>query len=246
MLTFKQYIAETILNEKGNLQVNADFIYQKVLDALDHAHIDFGEDEIAFHIGKIIKNSNIDISMVIRPGGHDDVRLGKNKETGALTIVVDTRSALPDRDKIDSFLGSDRGRAMKIKKGIVDYLKDHRGGGEAPTRTKYEEEADTNTNIEDGYERLVKELNSRIVDFKGMIEELKGDMDTEDAGKQETARGAMAHLAKEQFGENSEEFKKIALGLLGNVKLVNKENKDKLANRLDSFYDQKIKPLLNK
>jgi hypothetical protein len=71
-------------------------------------------------------------------------------------------------------------------------------------------------------------------------------MDTENTGKRETAQRAMKHLAKEQFGDTLEEFKKIALKLFGVSKLMSKENKDKLSNRLDSFYDQKIKPLLAK
>ena len=82
-VTLKEYITSRILTEQSNVEVNADLIYQKLLDVLDNAHIDFDDDEISFHIGRVIKNSKINISMVIRPGDSDVVRLGKNTEDDA-------------------------------------------------------------------------------------------------------------------------------------------------------------------
>ena len=75
----------------------------------------------------------------------------------------------------------------------------------------------------------------------------------EDYGKKATVEAAKKHLAKEYFGEDAEGFKKIARGLMskdssgentGFANNLSKENKDRLDNRLESFYDQHIKPLL--
>lgn len=245
MVSFKQYVANSILAEQGKSEVNADVIYQKMLDVLDNAHIDFGEDMIAFHLGRIIKNSNIDISVVIRIEDRDDVRLGRNKDTDGLTIVVGTRKGLPARTEIDAFLSKDRTRAQKVKGFISQYLSEFYGDQDPSlVTTKYEEEVEANSSIDDRYEKLATQLRDRISDYSGMIEELQADMDTEDTSKREMAQRAMKHLGKEQFGDTLEEFKKIALKLFGVSKLMSKENKDKLSNRLDSFYDQKIKPLL--
>lgn len=247
MTSFKQYVTERILTEKGKSEVNADVIYQKMLDVLDNAHIDFDEDMIGFHLGRIIKNSNIDISVVIRVEDRDSVRLGRNKDTDGLTIVVGTRKELPARTEIDAFLSKDRDRAQKVKGFISQYLSEFYGDQDPSlVTTKYEEEVEANSSIDDRYEKLATQLRDRVSDYSGMIGELQADMDTEDTGKREMAQRAMKHLGKEQFGDTLEEFKKIALKLFGVSKLMSKENKDKLSNRLDSFYDQKIKPLLAK
>jgi hypothetical protein len=247
MGTFKQYISKSLLNERGGSATNADVIYQKLLGALDDAHIDFGTDMIEFHIGKVVKNSDVNIAMAIRRGASDEVRLGKNRDNGALTIVVETRGELPVRKEIDSFLAKDRDRAQEIKGMIAKYLTDHYPS-EDPSliTTQYEDSASANTDIDTKYETLARKLREKMEDFKGMIEELQDEMNTEDAGKRAAAKRAIDHLAGEEFGNNVNEFKKKAMELLGDPKMIDKENRDKIEKRLESFYDQKIKPLLAK
>jgi hypothetical protein len=244
---FTQYIKDHILIEKGNAENNADLIYQKMLDVLDNAHIDFDEDMISFHIGRIIKNSNVDLNLVIRQAGKDDIALGKNKKNGALTIVISVRGELPARKEIDAFLSKDRKRAQTVKSLISQYINTYYKS-ESPSliHTKYEEEVEANSSLDDRYEKLIKTMKERINDYNGMIEDLKDDMETENMGTREAAKRAMSQLRKEQFGNDVDEFKKIAMGLFGVSKMMSKENKDLLNNRLDSFYDQKIKTLIGK
>lgn len=246
MGALKNYIAESILTEKGSGEGNADLIYQKILDVLDHAHLDFGEDRIQFHIGRIIKNSNIDVEMVIRLASTNSVKLGRSK-SGTYTIVVDTRDQMPVRSEIDSFLAKNRHRAVQIKNALVKYLSDHYMNQEDPkTRTKYEEEVYNNDddNFEKHYENIIKELQNRMEECTGTIEELRAEMDTEDIGTRETAKMAISQISKEAFGKDLNEFKKIVKGILGkHGDGLTKENKEKMVNRLDSFYDQKIKPI---
>jgi hypothetical protein len=247
MGSFKQYISEAILSEKGGVEANADLIYQKILDVLDHAHIDFGEDKIEFHIGRIIKNSDIDISMVIRAGEFDNVRLGKNKQNDEYTIVVDVTSKLPLRDQIDSFLAKDRTRALDIKGAIVKYLTDrYLENGSNSVKTKYEEDSNYNMEFENNYEGIVSKLKDTMEEVQGTISELKKEMETADTGKRETVKRAMKSVIKDAFGDNFNEFKKIVNGMMKDSGDLSKENKEKLANRLESFYDQRIKPLLQK
>jgi len=253
MVSFKQYVAESILTEQGKSEVNADVIYQKMLDVLDNAHINFplqadaqgdaqGGGMIAFHLGKIIKNSNIDLSVAIRTEDKEAVRLARNKETQGLTIVVGTRKDLPARSEIDAFLSKNRTRAQKVKGFISEYLSDHYGN-EDPSliTTKYEEESEANSSFEDRWNKLVEQLKGRVSDYNGMMGDF--DDDTENVAIRETDKRAKRSLAKEQFGDTIEEFKKIALKEFGVSKMMSKENKDKLNSRLESFYDQEIRPL---
>ena len=247
MAGFKTYLSELVLKE-GSSELNADLIYQKVIDALDNAHIDFDEDRICFHIGRLAKNTAIDLVMVIRPSDEDEVRLGRDSE-GQYTIVVDVSDDLPSRDDIDDFIANDRMRAMHVKQAICRYLDSYHKKQDAPLdKTKYEDEAMNNAheNFEMKYESLVRQLKEKMTEYKGVSEELSREMETEDMGKREAAKMAMVGLAKEYFGENADEFKKIVSGMMKNdyLKGLTKENKDKLFNRLDSYYEQKVRPYI--
>lgn len=234
-----------VLTEAG-AELNADLIYQKIIDVLDNAHIDFDEDRIRFHVGRITKNSAIDVSIVIRPAAEDDVRLGKSSDD-EYTIVIDVAGDMPAREDIDDFIANDRMRAMHVKKAISKYLRDYRSEQDAPlSKTKYEDEAEDNdmANFERQYESLVRKLGERMSEYGGVCGELDGELDTEDMGRKEAAKLARTSLGKEYFGDNVDEFQKIAGTMLkaGYMKGLTKENKDKMLNRLGSYYDQKIKP----
>lgn len=256
MTTFKQYISKNVLNEKKGAALNADLIFQKLLDVLDHGHLDFDEDRIEFHIGRLTKNSGVDLRCVIRNGNDENVRLGKNKESGEFTVVVDTRGKLPVRSEIDSFLSKDRSRAQGMKGAISEYLQDFHGTSDEPSaKTGYEEEAEANTsaNFEARYEQAIKKIKEQIHEYKGVVAELDELEQTEDYGKKATIQAAKKELVKEYFGDDVEGFKKIARGHMskdehgentGFANNLSKENKERLENRLESFYDQHIKPLL--
>lgn len=256
MHNFKKYISESLLAERNNAELHSDLIFQRLLDALDHGHIDFDDDRIEFHVGKLTKNSSINLRCVIRNSQDEAVRLGKDRETDDLVVVVDTPDKLPVRTEIDSFLAKNRERAQGMKSVISDYLRDYHNGEDAPTtKTRYEEEAEANTsaNFENRYEVAMKKVKELMKEYREVVAELKMDGHTEDYGKKETVKAAQKILAKEYFGEDSEGFKKIARGLLskdehgentGFANNLSKENKKRLDNRLESFYDQHIKPLL--
>jgi len=249
MLKFKTFITEMVLRE----QASSDLIYQKMLDVLDDAHIDFDKDKICFHIGRITKNSAVDLFMTIRPSDAPSVRLGK--KDGVMHIVVDVEDRLPVRTEIDAFLAKDRKRASAIKACIDNYMSQHYSGDSDGSKTRYEDEQLVNGKkyFEAMYEKVVAELHDRIEEYNEACDDLNQQMDTEDTGVRETGKVAHRHLAKEYFGDNLEEFKKIAMGILNNgvdgknsamQRQLTKENKEKLENRLDSFYDQKVKPII--
>ena len=245
MHTFKTYLSETVLNEKAS-EVTADLIYQKIIDVLDNAHIDFSEDRIEFHIGRITKNSSLDVCMVIRPSNEDEVRLGKNSE-GQFTIVVDVAGDMPSRDDIDDFIANDRMRATHVKQALSKYMNQYKKDQDAPlAKTKYEDEVADNDygNFEGQYESLVRKLKERMDEYKGICDELNSEMDTEDMGRKEAAKMALKGLSKEYFGDNVQEFQKLVGSQMlkaGYMQGLTKENKEKLLRRLESYYDQKIK-----
>ena len=99
--------------------------------------------------------------------------------------------------------------------------------------------------IEDGNAAQAAQMGQALIGtVNGVCGELDGEMDTEDMSQREAAKMARSQLAKEYFGDNVDEFKKIAGGMLkaGYIQGLTKDNKEKLLNRLESYYDQKIKP----
>lgn len=254
MIKFKEFLIEQGI-EPHKVETTADVVFQKILDHLDHTHIDIDDRSIRFHVGVSIKNTTINLSVVIRNGSSNTIRMGTHKDSGDPTIVIDIRGELPARTKLHDFLAKDTVRARKIKGLIVQYLNSDKHNPEhvAEFRTTHEEETEVNSEgtFEEKYEAMIRKVKERIEEFKGSIEELKDEMNTEDKGKKEIARRAMTHLGNEQFGETEAAFKKIAEeifvgGQKDGIRLLSKENKEKLEKRLASFYVHKIKPLLVK
>ena len=258
MNSFKTFLYEKVIRD-SNTSVNSDVIFQKILDRVDTGHVDCDDDRVEFHVGRLIKNSTVDLMMVIRPSDSDAIRLGKMKDSGELAIVVDTTKKIPIRSEIDSFLSKNREVTQGVKSRIDEYLRKYLDVENAPeTKTKYEEdkEANTSKSFESKYQEMVKELNEKIKEFKEMTEMLRDEhKETSDEGKKATIKMAIRELAKESFGEDMDGFKKIARGILskdasgsntGFANNLSPENKKKLDSRLESYYDQKIKPLVSK
>jgi len=243
MNNLRDFIATKIITE-SSAESTVDLIYQKMLDVLDHAHIDYNENDIKFHLGRVVKNSSFDLEFCIRKTGNNSVRMGKNKSSGNWTIVVDCEENVPSRMEIDTFLSNDSKMTNQIKQMILKYVNEYRTGDEPSSRTKYEDETRDNENFEEVYEKIISELRCRLDDCEGTLKELNSNLDTENVSVRETTKLAIKNVAKEAFGDNLHEFKKVVREVVGNYdKGLTKENKERLHNRLESFYDQKIKPL---
>lgn len=258
MGSFRTFLSEKVIRD-SNTSVNSDVIFQKIIDRIDTGHVDCDDDRIEFHVGRLIKNSNIDLCMVIRPSDSDIIRLGKKKDSNEMCLVVDTTQPLPIRSEIDSFLAKNREVTQGVKSKIQEYLKTYfDADSPSEVKTKYEEDKEVNTSksFENKYKEMVSDLNEKIKEFKEMTEMLRKEhQETSDEGKKATVKMAIRQLAKESFGENMDEFKKIARGILskdasgkntGFANNLSPENKKRLDSRLESYYDQKIKPLLKK
>lgn len=256
MGNFKKFLSESFVIEKGPLST-VELVFQQILDRVDHGHVDMEDDYIEFHIGKLIKKSNFDVSLHIRRANSDIVRLAKRKSDDQYVIVVDTREELPVRTEIDNFLAKNKKIAQGLRSELIDYIEtkmDHDGEPELKTKDEEVDDDNTSANFEDRYQEMVQELKEKMQEYKEMVAELEEYMDTENEGQRNTAKLAMRQLASEEFGEDIEAFKKIARGIMshdgsgvntGFANNLSKENKKRLDSRLENLYDQKIKPLLN-
>lgn len=244
------------ISESKNAE--ADLIFQRIIDNIDDGHVEYSPNYIEVHIGRLVKKSKYNVVLVIESGSKEDVKLGKKKSTGEYIIYVTTDKDFPKRKTIDDFLSYNTKIADQIKRNLQTYLeKFHDDDNNDHAKTKYEEERDLNDrdNFEEKYRELVAKLDKRVRNFKETVENLKKDMETANVGKREAVRLAMKKTVKETFGENANEFVKIAVKLGSSNKegqesdlfnSLDKENKDKLKSRLENYYDQKIKPLLGR
>jgi hypothetical protein len=254
MPSFRTYLEESFISER--VSNNAELIFQKIVDRIDNGHIDIEDDCVEFHIGRLIKNSRVDLCMHIRCADSNNVRLGKKGDQ--CYVVIDTTKKLPERTTIDTFLTKDSDLANKVRECIDEFISDHMDHDNDPdvkTQGEDEHETNTSTHFEERYQLMMERLKDKIENYHRMVEKMKEEMHTENKSKKAVLSRAMSLLAEEEFGEDVEGFKKIARGLMsqddsgvnrGFANNLSPENKKRLDSRLESLYDQKIKPLLKK
>lgn len=252
-MRFKNFLRESLITENNVVELT----YQKILDNIDTGHVDFDSDKIETDVGKLIKNSKVNVKLVIRKSNENQIRLGKEKESETYAIVVDTTKGLPKRDEIDKFISRDEELTQGIKDSLKTYFKNyHDENKDDVTTTNHEDQAEANTSqvFEDRYEVMIKELNQRLSEFKEMTENLRNELEnTQNKGERETIKRAIARLAKDEFGEDLNGFLKVARGIIskgpegentGFANNLSKQNKERLHSRLENYYEQKIKPML--
>ncbi len=222
----------------------ADMIYQKVLDNLDTGFVDHSPERIETHIGRLIKNSKYNVYLVIRKSDVNSVKLGKRKDDESYAIVVDVKTNLPGRKEIDDFLSDNQQLASKFKDKLKLYLEKYYDESGEVVKTNYEEATEANDSVDDMYDKIVAELKSKITEFREMTADLEKKTQTSNLGRQKAAELAIKKLAKDHFGDNFKEFlSKCKKEYSEFWSDLSKENRAKLESRLESFYDQKIKPL---
>jgi len=241
-MNFKQFLieyAKPVANE-------SDIIYQKILDNLDHGHVDFTPEKVSLNVATIIKNSKYNnLHLVVRHGRGHTVRLGKDKDNKSV-IVIDVTGKLPTRKNLIRFFELPR-YADKIKLQLKRYFELHHNmdspnGNPEEKGSKYEQVKDANKNFEQHYEKFIKAIEQKILKYY----EAKNDLHdrqkrTGNTGKQEILNAATKHLFSTEIGGSFDEFKGIVMKLpeAAFTKYLEPEYKKKFTARLESFYEHK-------
>lgn len=241
MKTFQMY-----LTEKQGHQSRASLVFHKIISMLDHGHVDFTEKHVKFNIGALVKDSSYNnVNVLIRKGSNSGARLGISKADHASYVVIETPT-LPTRDKIDSFLESDK-VAKSFITAVSQYLaKLHHEDPEAH-KTSDEMQSITNTpeRFEEIYGEIVRSVDEAIEKYNASKEETGKAFTKFNVIKQETQKITHGLVAKEYFGNSEGEFAKKFIAANTDAAHFDKDMKVKLESRLKTLYISKVKPLLS-
>src|SRR5690606_25757574 len=158
-MRFTNYLLE-MYQQQQTLMEKHDLVLQKVIDAVDHAHVDYSESKISFDIGAISDTPQLrGLKLVIRPAKTDDIKLGRNKD-GDFAIVINTTGDMPGRQDIDTFLAGKEIYAG-FKNAYEDYIQNHhdRSKEVEPNEVQKWVSANSRENFEAAYIDLVRAIN---------------------------------------------------------------------------------------
>lgn len=236
-MRFKNYLIENASNGVHSIT------YQKLLMALDTAHISKTENSYEFNLGAVVKDSSLfGLIVKIKTGKSLSVKLGKTASGKyVIEIIVDE---LPDRMEIDSLMSSNKSLMNKFIECVSYYKSTVKGAStHSPTKQEKVESYYDKGNIEKSYDDLISDIESRIKEYKIASKELQLERDTTvNAAKKNTLDLAIEKLKSEYIGNNEAEFiKKIkSLPSAEFLTHLEKDSIKKILKRLESYYNQKL------
>jgi hypothetical protein len=245
MKSFKLFLLNEALHRQaiGN---EAVIVLRKVIDMVDDGHVDYSDNKIHINIGTLIhdkKYNNLD--MFIVKSDKNGMQIGRHSSEEKHAIVILTPK-LPQRDKIDDFL-EQKERVSNFKSLFVKFVNDAviDVGNVAGTRIEQGTQLNTREEFEKLYNNIIQELEKVFSQYLSAKKDIYNRIDkaSNEMGQREILKASALKLRKEMLGSTVEEFKKKAIEIIGpeKYKLLNKEFREKLDSRLESFYEHKVR-----
>lgn len=222
-----------------------ELTYQKLLIALDDAHVSKGEGFFEFNLGSVVDDSSLSrLTVRIQKGDQVDVKMGNFRDGAGKVLVVFTEQ-LPSRKEIDTLLSTNKSVMRKFIKALNDYTASNGGAADETKSTKREKLASQNMdeNFEDNYQELIDSIEAKKKEYDMVMLELdKEENETVNKLKKASIQAAKNKLKKEFFGTSENEFIKTAMKLpeAEFMKSLDKELQDKVKSRLENYYQQKF------
>jgi hypothetical protein len=242
-------VFSTYLNESKSLNNEATLVIHKIMHMIDNAHVDYSDAGIRFSVGAVIhKGAYNGLQVVFRSGKTSAVRLGKDSR-GKPTIVIDVVGDLPERKKIDTYLGKTEIFNAFVQE-FTKYLKvlhDHAG-----EHSKYDHEvgSENTENFELNYNALISAFTDKnIAEYKKVVKSIEdGIVGMADMTKREAYTLSVKKLQKDYLGTTEAEFLATIKKLEEYKKFdnIDKELSGKLESRLKTYYHSTVTHLTSK
>lgn len=238
-MNFKSYLIEKFENENSRHFIT----YQKLLMALDTAHVSKEHSMYEFNLGSVVKDSTLKgLHVRIKKGSELSVNLGKHKD-GRYIIVITVKN-LPDRMGIDAMFSTNESLMNQFVKHVSDYYTNYRDKSDVePTKQEREAELMDAKNVESSYDKLVAALDSKVSEYKAALRELeKKEKYTVNVITKASVAQAKEALKNSYFGGSEREFvRKVKKMEEANfISDLEKEVQKKIEKRLENYYDQKM------
>lgn len=237
-MSFKTFLIEQYAGPQA-------ITYQKLLLALDTAHMTKTENYYEFNLGAVVDDSSLrGLNVRIQKSDTNTVKLGQRKDGKYLMVVFSTK--LPERTEIDTLLSSNKSLMNKFIKKLAQFENGFKGETdieEEPRMTKRERIVDANDSksFEENYQKLISAIEQKKKEYDLAVKELDAQEEkTVNQIKKATIRQAKDKLKLEALGKSEGEFIKNALKLpeADFAKSIDKELMTKLKSRLENYYEQ--------
>ena len=217
--------------------------YQKLLMALDTAHVSKEDSMYEFNLGSVVKDSSLKgLHVRIQKGDDLSVRLGKHKD-GRYIIVISVKK-LPERMKIDTMFSTNESLMKKFVDCVEDYYNNYREQSDVePTKAERSARLLDAKNVEESYDKLVAALDSKLAEYKAALRELeKKEKYTVNMFTKASIEQAKKALKDDYFGNSDSEFVKKVRKMpeADFISYLEKDVQKKIEKRLENYYDQKM------
>lgn len=232
----------SFLKESHNKHKNTShIILQKIIDMIDHSHVDYTKQKISVNIGKLIKDSSFyDLYIVIRKSDSMVVKLGKNSLDDKLYIVIDT-NYFPERQNLAKLFSKPE-VVSGFEKEFSKYLSKYHENNNTESKTGHEtsKEVNTNRSFEKNFKQLEEVINTTLKEYKAAKANIEKELTTVNLPSRKAGLEAgLEHLKSETIGKNAKEFVNKMMKLADSkfIEHINADYKKKLIARLTSYYE---------
>lgn len=243
-MRFSKFLTEK--EEAENLSANVLIIMHRIFSAVEHTHIEKGEDMCEFNIGQAIKDKNFkSLNIAIKHGAKPSARFAVKSDSDDYYIVIESPKYSDDlqRDDIIAILESNSLK-QPLHDAITHFLKYARDEfDEKNVPTHHEQKTDANENVDQKYDELVKIIKSRLDDHHSAAAEIdRQSKQTSNAFKQDSFKMALEKLKEETHGKDFKGFMSIVNKLPEGqfIKELESELKKKILSRLEDYYEHYI------
>lgn len=239
LMRFTSYLIETHKHAR-TLMEKHELVLQKVIDAVDNGHVEYGDSKISFDIGDISDTPQLSgLKLVIRPAASDEIKLGRDKD-GRYAIVINTTSDMPGRMDIDTFLAS-KPIYAGFQKAYETYVKNYHDHSKevTPNATQQKVAANSRENFEGAYTGLMHAIGEHTKKYHDSIKQIDAEIDKiANIGRKKTLELAKDNLRDEFLGKDAKEFvaKVMKLPAAEFTKHLDKTWKEKLESRLSNYF----------
>lgn len=243
-MRFSKFLTER--EEADNLSANILIIMHRIFAAVEHTHIEKSEDMSEFNIGQAIKDKNFKtLNIAIKHGVKPTAKFAVKSDGDDYYIVIESPNykAELSREEITAILENE---ALKtpLHNAITHFLKYAKNEfDEKNVPTHHEQKTDSNENVEQKYDTLIKTFKSKLEDHHAAASEIdRQSKQTSNTFKKDSFKIALDKLKEETHGKDFKGFLSIVSKLPEGefIKHLESDVKKKILSRLEDYYEHYV------
>lgn len=240
-MRFSKFLTEK--EEVNNLSANILIVMHRIFSAIELTHIEKHDGMCELNIGQAIKDKNFKaLNIAVQTGKKLSAKFAVKDGDDDYYIVVTSPKYNDNssREDITAILEEEDLKAP-LHDAIKNFLKYAKNDfNEKNVPSAHEEKVDSNKNVDQKYEDLIKAVKLKLEDHNKTTQEINRQSQiTSNNFKKDSYAMAIDKLKKETHGSNFKEFLSIVSKLPEGkfIALLDKDVKPKILSRLEDYYE---------